>query len=363
MKILEIHYSTSWAGAERFVVDLSNELIKNNEVTLCTIEDDSIEEKSYYKKELSPNLKYINLKCKSGLQIKALWKIYRTIISEKPDIVHAHTDAICLFLPAILYKKSAYFHTLHSLADKCQKSKYLTYFYKWFYKKRIQPITISEICNQSYINLYKLNNAIRINNGRSTITLSNQHHDVAEEIKNKKIHDDDKVFIHVARCDKIKNQDLLIQAFNKIIDNGFHAILIIIGALYDTDDHKYLLEKAHNGIYWVGTKNNVGDYLHYSNFFILSSLWEGLPISLLEAISMGVIPICTPAGGIPNVITNKRIGYISKNFNEDSFYSTIVEAYNNYSSFDRNYLKEYFINKFSMKECARQYEKTFREYL
>ena len=363
MKILELHYSTSWAGAERFVVDLCNELAKNNSIIFCTINNDTIPENSYYKNEIKNEIKYINLKCKSGLQIKSLWRILKTIVREKPDIVHAHTDAICLFLPAILYKKSVYFHTLHSLADKCQKSKRLTYIYKWFYKKRIQPITISEICNQSYINLYKLNNAIRINNGRSTITLSNQHHKVAEEIRNKKIHDDDKVFVHVARCDKIKNQDLLIQAFNKIIDNGFHAILIIIGALYDTDDHKYLLEKTHNGIYWVGTKNNVGDYLHYSNFFILSSLWEGLPISLLEAISMGVIPICTPAGGIPNVITSKRIGYLSKDFNEDSFYSTIVEAYNSYSSFDRNYLKEYFINNFSMQACARQYEKTFREYL
>ena len=42
MKIFELHYSTSWAGAERVVVDLSNELAKSNEVVLCTIEDDSL---------------------------------------------------------------------------------------------------------------------------------------------------------------------------------------------------------------------------------------------------------------------------------------------------------------------------------
>ena len=59
MKIFELHYSTSWAGAERVVIDLSNELAKSNEVVLCIIEDDLLPGKSYYKKELSQNIKYI----------------------------------------------------------------------------------------------------------------------------------------------------------------------------------------------------------------------------------------------------------------------------------------------------------------
>ena len=89
MKIFELHYSTSWAGAERLVVDLSNALSKTNEVILCIIEDDRLPEKAYYKKDISPSIKYINLKCKSGLQLKALWRIYKAIKSEKPDIAYA----------------------------------------------------------------------------------------------------------------------------------------------------------------------------------------------------------------------------------------------------------------------------------
>ena len=59
MKILELHYSTSWAGAERVVVDLSNELSHTNEVILCTILDDSLPGKSYYKKDLSGKLIFV----------------------------------------------------------------------------------------------------------------------------------------------------------------------------------------------------------------------------------------------------------------------------------------------------------------
>ena len=61
MKILELHYSTAAAGAERLVIDLSNELSRNNELVLCTTDDDSILENSYYKNEISARIKYINL--------------------------------------------------------------------------------------------------------------------------------------------------------------------------------------------------------------------------------------------------------------------------------------------------------------
>ena len=77
MKILELHYSTAAAGAERLVIDLSNELSRNNELVLCTTDDDSILENSYYKNEISSRIKYINLKCKSGLGIKSIWRILK----------------------------------------------------------------------------------------------------------------------------------------------------------------------------------------------------------------------------------------------------------------------------------------------
>lgn len=361
MKILELHYSTSWAGAERFVVDLCNELINTEETILCTIEDDKIPEKAYYKNELRHDIKYINLKCKSGLQVKSLWKIYKTIKKEKPDIVHAHTDAICLFIPALLYHKALYFHTLHSLAEVCLRKPYLKPIYSWFYKKRITPITISIACYNSFKNFYKKNYAIEIDNGRAPLRNSNQITNVQQEIQKLKLHKDDKVFIHVARCQPEKNQQLLIKTFNQFLQNNYHGILIMIGSAYDKPENKYLLDMARKGIYWLGLKSNVCDYLKQADFFILSSKYEGLPISLLEAMSCGVIPICTPAGGIPNVINNKKYGYISNGFTCEDFYKTIENAFNNYDQFNKTELIDYFNTNYSMKNCAAHYLKVFKK--
>jgi glycosyltransferase involved in cell wall biosynthesis len=360
MRILEVHYSTAWAGAERIVVDLCNELSINHTVYLCTIVDDTLPGKSYYKAELSPSVRYINLKCRSGMDIKGFVRLYKTIKTIKPDVVHAHTDALNLWIPSLLYTKPKYFHTIHNLAQKRQYKSWLTPIYCYFYKHRIQAITISNICKQSYIELYHLNNAIQIDNGRTQMMPSPNLKHVEEEIRNYRKTNQTKIFVHVARCSEQKNEPLLFKTFCRLYNERKDAVLLVIGANYDAPENKYLLETATPNIHWLGLKNNVCDYLLNSDFFILSSKWEGLPISLLEAISTGIIPICTPAGGIPDVIKDRSCGYLSLSMNEEDFYKTVIDALQTSEDFNRERLIEYFQDNFSMKHCANQYIQAFQ---
>lgn len=363
MRILEVHYSTAWAGAERLVVDLCNELSVNNEVCLCTIVDDTLPGKSYYKAELVPTVQYINLKCKSGMDIRGFGRLYKTIKKFKPDIVHAHTDAFNLWMPSIIYKKAKYFHTIHSLAQKRQYKPWLTLIYRHFYKSHIHAICISNICKQSYIELYNLNNAIQIDNGRSQMKPSKNFKSVVGEIKSFRKTNHTKVFVHVARCSEPKNEPLLFKTFCRLYDENKDCILLVIGANYDSPEYKHLIEDATPNIHWLGLKSNVCDYLTNGDFFILSSKWEGLPISLLEALSVGIIPVCTPAGGIPDVIKDRSLGYLSPSMNEEDFYRTVIDAIQTSEDFDREKLIEYFQDNFSMKHCASQYVQAFQTHL
>ena len=74
-------------------------------------------------------------------------------------------------------------------------------------------------------------------------------------------------------------------------------------------------------VYFLGKVTNVSDYLLCADAFVLTSIFEGLPISLLEALSAGVIPVCTPVGGIINIVT-KNIGFLSEDVSKDAYSQT-----------------------------------------
>ncbi|HZY24804.1 MAG TPA: glycosyl transferase, partial [Bacteroidales bacterium] len=70
MKIIQLVYSLGPGGAERFVVDLSNELaLQGNDVTLCVLRDDKLGNSGFYKRDLSEKINYINLRIPEGLRL------------------------------------------------------------------------------------------------------------------------------------------------------------------------------------------------------------------------------------------------------------------------------------------------------
>ena len=71
MKILQIVYSLGPGGAERLVVDLSNELSRQgHDVTLCVLRDDEQGNFGFYKHEVSEKVNYVNLIDPSRIKIK-----------------------------------------------------------------------------------------------------------------------------------------------------------------------------------------------------------------------------------------------------------------------------------------------------
>jgi hypothetical protein len=62
MKILHIIPNLSIGGAERFVVDLSNEMAKGNEVYICTLFDMIKGQNDFFLSELSPDIQFVSFR-------------------------------------------------------------------------------------------------------------------------------------------------------------------------------------------------------------------------------------------------------------------------------------------------------------
>lgn len=361
MKIIQISFSLTSGGAERFVVDLCNKLASDNHnnVTLLTLLDDKKTGNSHYMKDLLPTVKYINTGGNRGYSCGNMFKILQIIRNEKPDVVHAHCGVMTLLFPAIFCKKTSYIHTIHSLAQRYSPGMIQKFLSRYLYGTgKITPVTISTTCHKSYYQYYGLSNDVCIDNGREALKTTIQFESVKNEISRLKQNKNVPIFIHIARHHPVKNHNRLFKTFERLREEGVDFLLLVIG-----DNYGELLEKYENDrqIVLLGQKNNIGDYMFLADFFVLSSDAEGLPITLLEALSMGVIPVCTPAGGIVDVIRDGENGYLANTIDDEDFYQAVRKALQENGKVLPNRLKEEFIKKYSMEKCSEKYYKLYEK--
>lgn len=365
MKIIQLTYSLSSGGAEHFVVDLCNQLSKDkdNEIYLLTLCNDKIQKNRHYYNELSNDIHYINVGAKSGFTWKSFIMIYKIIRRINPDIVHAHFSIILLYFVSFFLRKPVYFHTQHNLPSACLRFKVQKYINLFFFKRKyIYPITISRECHKEFFQIYNHNYDVQIDNGRSPVMPTKDFDSVKKEVNAFKSSKDDTIFVHVARYAPQKNQQMLFDVFTKLIDDGFNIQLIVIGAGYNNETFSIQIKES-SRIHILGEKNNVGDYLMNADYFVLTSLYEGLPLTLLEAMSVGCIPICTPVGGIVDVIENFRSGYLSKSIEANDFYYLVKEILNQKNTINKKYIITKYNENFSMKQCTKKYYDLFKSKL
>lgn len=79
---------------------------------------------------------------------------------------------------------------------------------------------------------------------------------------------------------------------------------------------------------WVSGDKKI-ELLNKSDAYILPSYKEGLPISILEAMSYEMPIISTPVGGIPEIVSNGENGYLVEPGNKEDIYKAIISLLNN----------------------------------
>lgn len=356
MKIIQITFGLSSGGAERLVVDLSNELVKNHEVTVLTLKDDNVDNNNFYLPELSKKVKYINAGIKKGLSIKEAFFLYKTIKSIRPDVVHIHLGSFFIILSILFYRKPKYIETIHSRADKVTNN-WLSFIVKYLIFKfgLVKVCTISDENRKSIQKTYKIKNPYLVYNGRELPLKTSKFEDVAKEINDLRSSKEDIVFIHIGRFVEAKNQEMLVSSFNYLNEIGEKFVLLIIGDGFETQQGHKLKSRACSKIHFLGVRSNIADYLLNSDGFCLSSIFEGMPISLIESFACGCIPICTPTSGSVDLIKNGVNGFLSKDFSKEEYIKAIQNFSKQFSEIKKEELKMFYNNNFIISKCAQKY--------
>ncbi len=366
--ILQIIPNLNIGGAEKFVCDLSNELSESkNKITVITFYD--IDKNNFLYKSLKEDVDIISFSKKKGFDLSLIFKLRKAIYSLKPDFIHTHLRALnyVFFATFLKYK---IIHTIHNDASKEVNSSLEGFFRKIIYKYfKVYPVTISKESNKSFIDYYSypkqsskiIFNGIPID---KTKEINKKAKDKIKDLK-QKYGEDVKIFINIGRLEKQKNHILLCEAMNKVSNQGHNIILLIAGG-FRNENSKKIKDKidsfSNSRIVCLGEINNCIDYLKLSDYFVLSSHYEGMPISLIEAFSCNCIPIATPVGAMIEMID--KDGFLSKSLSLNDFKIAILKALkitlNQKQRIIKNNFKKYH-NLYSMPSTAKKYLDYYEE--
>ncbi len=138
---------------------------------------------------------------------------------------------------------------------------------------------------------------------------------------------------YCGRLCTIKGLIPFVYELSKNIDKFQNCIFLIVGNGELEDELKSLINKLklEDKFIFVGFQQDTYPFYQMMDIFFLPSLYEGLPMVLLEAMAFEKTVVSMNVGGISELIKNKENGYLVESQNYDSFIKTLVFASNNYN--------------------------------
>lgn len=283
--------------------------------------------------------------------------------SNKYDIVHCHLD--CMSSIPLKYAKKNGIAIRIAHAHSSSQDKNLKYVLKLYYKTQIKKYAtdlfacsgdagkwmfngnnFTIIRNAIDSDLYKFNSSIRLairkefNIPKNAFTVG-----------------------HVGRFSTVKNHNFIVEVFSKIHDINKNSFLLMIGDGELKQEIKVKIKELdldHNVIF-AGIRNDVPNILQAMDVFLFPSLYEGLPLSLIEAQSSGLKCFISDRVSSESIITN-NVESISLSKSAKEWADRILKYKDGYDRLDCSYLvkgsgfdiienasllEAYYINKFN----------------
>ena len=242
--------------------------------------------------------------------ISVFFKIISIIQKEKINFVTSHSSKIgVLARLACFFTNTRNAFVVHGWSFSNDNSK-TAYFFFLFVEKFMKFFTDYFILVSEYDiaiglknNILKNKNHILIYNGSNDLLQNN-----LKRKKSKKI-----VISFVARFSSQKDHETLFDALSLLNDEKLDLLSINLiggGELIDKFIDKSISMKISRCLNFIGETSEVNKYLVNSDLFMLISNYEGLPVSIIEAMSVGIPIIASDVGGVKELVKDGVNGFL-----------------------------------------------------
>jgi len=294
-------------GAERLVVDLLGAFDPNRfEVAAASLypESGTMLEREIREK----GIEVFYLSKRRGPDPRMIPQLHRLFCSFRPDVVHTHLYVLrYTLLPTLLSRVPARAHTVHNIAQKEVDGIGKLVHRIAFRLASVVPVSISQEVADTVRATYGRNiHTPLIYNGIPTKQF------VSKTARSATPKGKSHVWIHIGRFAPQKNHLLLVEAFALAVREHPEMELWLVGdgplrAAVEAAVTELDLEAKTS---FLGLRADVPQLMASSDALVLSSGWEGLPLTVLEAMAAGKPVVATAVGGVPELVEDGATGIL-----------------------------------------------------
>lgn len=354
MKILHVSRTMGLGGAEKIVYQLCKDNVGFTQYVASSGGVYVHELESYgVQHYLIPDIdrKYPLLILKTYFQLTSIIK------KEKIDIIHTH-HRMAAFYARILQCFNYTLKHVYTAHNVFYGKKHLLR----FILKKSTIVAVGEGVKNNLIMEYGISpNRIKvIYNTIDVGTKVNYKNPVIQKLK------DGKAFVigNIGRLSTQKGIDVFIKAIKiaKVECEELKAVIVGDGELRADLQELVKSMELSDCIYFLGYQNHVLDIINQLEFVVLSSRWEGLPLTPIEAFSQGKTVIATNISGNNEIIINAENGLLFEKDNCKELARCISKLYTNSQLKEKleNNLKDNYLKKYSYQAFIKAYSQIYK---
>lgn len=315
MKILHIIESGGFYGAERVLVELILGLKElGHESLVLSIGRTSVSASGLEKVLQQNHIEFISLHVSIRQSLEVNRQVIRLIARHHCDLVHSHSYKSNILLALIKRRQRAvpFCCTLHGYVVAKRFSR--MWLYQWLDKLALHYMQHIFLVSKSMLQLPVISKIDKskysiIENGIGGYQSLQTNLDISVL---QFIAEKEHKYIAVGRLALEKGFDILIRAFAKTLNEKTSRGLVIFGDGPERTRLQNMINELQlqQHIMLYGFCTNVPNYFQHFNHFIMPSLTEGAPISLLEAMYAEMNCIASKVGSIPKMLDDGKAGYL-----------------------------------------------------
>ena len=331
-------------GLEKVVLDLANNL--NQDIfrihVICIDGEGKLFQKLSTKK-----IRTLVLKKKPGIDISIIRKLMMYFRENRITLIHAHNIAPLVYggiAAKLLHPNIPVIYSEHNQVYRL--TKWGRAKFKFYLRYSDHIVTVSKRLREFYRTDLGISRDINVlyNGINPEIYKFTKSSDLRAQIG---VADDDFVVGTAVVLSKQKGIPYLLEAAKSLANEHPDIKIVIAG---DGPDHLKLEELCRTSgvsgtVRFLGYRDDIPKLLSSFDVYILPSLWEGLPLALIESLAVGIPAIATDVGGNSEIIEHGINGLIVPANSAKALADAITQMYNQRESL--SHFRELNIAKFN----------------